>query len=148
MEFSVFNYPSVRLPFTFHSSKEVYESMKEYQKSDREMFLILFLDSKNNVLNIEPHTIGTIDSCAVYPREVFKSALLNSANSIICVHHHPSGDSEPSESDRQLTKELVLGGKFLGIKVLDHIILGKNQYFSFADIGLMEEYESSLIEYK
>ena len=144
-EFSIFNYPSV-LPFTFHSSKEVYENMKEYQKADREMFILLLLDSKNNVLKIEPHTIGTVDGCAVYPREIFKSAILNSASSIICVHHHPSGDPLPSESDKEITKQIVNGGHLLGIKVLDHVVLGKDSFFSFVDEGLIDDYEKLAVD--
>lgn len=144
-EFSIFNYPSV-LPFNFHSSKDVDENMKEYQKADREMFILLLLDSKNNVLKIEPHTIGTVDGCAVYPREIFKSAILNSASSIICVHHHPSGDPLPSEADRQITKQIVNGGHLLGVKVLDHVVLGKDSYFSFADEGLIDDYEKLAVD--
>lgn len=147
-KFSVFNYPTINLPFKFMSSQEVYEGMKDYQKADREMFLLLFLDSKNNVIKIEPHTIGTVDSCAVYPREIFKSAILNSASSIICVHHHPSGNPEPSMEDRHITKQIVFAGELLGIKTLDHIILGDGKtagqpaFFSFADEGLIEDLAS------
>lgn len=107
------------------------------------MFLLLFLNAKNKVIKIEPHTIGTVDSSAVYPREIFKSALMSDASSIICVHNHPSGDPDPSHSDREITKQIVRGSVLLEIKILDHIILGDKGYFSFADEGLIEEYEVS-----
>lgn len=145
--FSVFNFPTIKTPFAFKTSQEVYEGMKEYNKADREMFILLLLDSKNNVIKIEPHTIGTVDTCAVYPREIFKTAIMNSASAIICVHHHPSGDPLPSDSDREITKQIVNAGNILGIKVLDHIILGDGKtvgqpaFFSFADEGLMDDYE-------
>lgn len=141
MEFRVFEKPKVKTPFVFGSSAEVYEKMKDYNKADRELMLILFLDSKNHVMKIETHSIGTVDSSAVYPREVFKSAILNNASSFICIHNHPSGDPDPSEGDREITKHIVFCSELLQIKALDHIILGDNKYFSFADQGLMNEYE-------
>lgn len=140
MNFSVFETPEVKLPFTFHCAKDVYDNLKGYGKADREMFLVVFLDAKNNALKIDTHTIGTVDSCAVYPREIFKSALLNNACSLICVHHHPSGDIEPSLSDREITKQIVKGGELLGIKILDHVIIGKGKFYSFADEGLIDEF--------
>ena len=140
-KFSVFESPKANTPFQFHSSEEVYKNMKDYQKADREMFLLLFLNAKNTVLSIETHTIGTIDSCAVYPREVFKSAILNNASSIICVHHHPSGDCLPSESDIIITRQLVYAGQLLQIKVLDHIIIGEGRYYSFGDEGIIGDLE-------
>jgi DNA repair proteins len=100
LNFSVFERPAINTPFCFSSSAEVYDKMKDYNKASREMFLLLFLNAKNNVIKIEPHTIGTVDSSAVYPREIFKSAILNDSSSIICVHNHPSGDPDPSQSDR------------------------------------------------
>jgi DNA repair protein RadC len=142
MEFRVFEKPAVETPFSFHSSKDVYDNMKGYQKADRELFLLLFLDTKNNCINIETHTIGAIDSSAVYPREVFRSALLKNASAVIFVHNHPSGDPEPSESDKVITRQLVFCSELLGISVLDHIILGDDgRYYSFTDQGLITEYQ-------
>lgn len=142
MEFRVFEKPAVETPFSFHSSKDVYDNMKGYQKADRELFLLLFLDTKNNCINIETHTIGAIDSSAVYPREVFRSALLKNATSVIFVHNHPAGDPTPSEADKVITQQLVFCSEVIGVKVLDHIILGDGgRYFSFADQGLIDDYE-------
>ena len=92
---------------------------------------------------MEEETIfkGTVDSSAVYPREILKQALRHDASSLIFVHNHPSGDPDPSESDRMITKELVFSASVMQLKVLDHIIIGNNQYFSFADAGLIEQYE-------
>jgi DNA repair protein RadC len=75
---------------------------------------------------------------------VIKAAVRFGASSLIFVHNHPSGDPEPSESDREITKELVFAMSIMQIKVLDHIIIGNNRYFSFADQGLIEEYELCL----
>ena len=138
--FRVFEQPNHKLPFNFHSSKEVYEEMKDYQKADREMFLLLFLDCKNKVIEIEPHSIGCVDASAVYPREVLRSALLKNASAIIAVHNHPSGDPEPSECDKNITRHLVICAELFQIRFLDSIIIGAGKYFSFADQGLIEEY--------
>ena len=144
MNFSIFETPDIKTPISFSSSQEVYEKMKDYKKADREIFLLLFLDAKNTIIKIEPHTIGTVDSSAVYPREVFRSALIHNASSIICVHNHPTGDHTPSEADREITKELVKAGELLQIKILDHIVLGKEGYFSFSDEDLIDDYESKV----
>jgi len=142
MEFSVFQRPTIKKPFSFSSSAEVYQKMKGYQKADREIFVLLFLNSKNVVTNIETHTIGSVDTSAVYPQQIFRSALLNNASSIICVHNHPSGDPDPSVSDREITKQISIGSHVVGIRLLDHVVLGDGgRYFSFADDGLIEDYE-------
>jgi DNA repair protein RadC len=75
---------------------------------------------------------------------VIKAAVRFGASSLIFVHNHPSGDPDPSESDREITKELIFATNIMQIKVLDHIIIGNNRYFSFADQGLIEEYELCL----
>jgi len=77
---------------------------------------------------------------SVYPREIIKSAIKHNAVSLIFVHNHPSGSPEPSASDKEITKELIAASNTMQIKVLDHIIIGDNRYFSFADEGLIEEY--------
>ena len=80
---------------------------------------------------------GTINESLVHPREVFKEAYLLSASSIICIHNHPSGNTNPSKNDEMLTKQLKKCGELLGIKVLDHIIISNNSYFSFLEKGLI-----------
>ncbi len=79
MDFKIFQRPVIKKPFAFSSSAEVYEKMKGYQKADREIFILLFLNAKNIVTNIETHSIGTVDSSAVYPQQILRSALLNNA---------------------------------------------------------------------
>ena len=105
---------------------------------DREHFVILLLDQKNQVIGINTVSLGSLTASVVHPRECFKPAILSNAASLICGHNHPSGDCQPSREDRALTTRLVEAGKFLGIAVLDHIIIGgEGQYFSFADEGLL-----------
>ncbi|MFH1974427.1 MAG: DNA repair protein RadC [Pseudomonadota bacterium] len=141
MKFQVFETSEPKFPDVYSTSNEVYESMKHYQKAGREMFFILFLNTKNRMIDYCTHTIGSIDSSAVYPREVIKAALLNDAASVIFCHNHPSGDPAPSENDKEITKHLVIACEIVGIKVLDHIILGRDNYFSFADCGSIGEYQ-------
>jgi DNA repair protein RadC len=81
--------------------------------------------------------VGTLDSSAVHPRELFKSAIKKSAAAVILVHNHPSGDPTPSQADIELTRRLVQAGGILGIGILDHIVVGDNKYTSFKACGLL-----------
>lgn len=116
------------------SAKQVYEySFPKLADEDKEHFMILHLDSKNKVIKDEIVSVGTLNSSLIHPREIFKSAIKDSANSVIVVHNHPSGDPEPSSEDKVVTKKLYDAGELLGIKVLDHVIVGKNGFYSFND---------------
>jgi len=87
---------------------------------------------------VEVVSIGTLNSALVHPREVFKGAIINSANSIILAHNHPSGDPSPSNEDKEITNRLVEAGEIIGISVLDHIVIGSNDKFvSFKEQGLI-----------
>lgn len=131
------------------SSKEIfdylYHSMRDLKK---EIFKVIFLDGKNQIIDIEDLFEGTLDTSSVYPREIVKSAIKNNALSLIFVHNHPSGNPEPSKSDKDITEDLVFAGNSMQIKVLDHIIIGDNKYFSFADEGLIEEYNLNFLSLK
>jgi DNA repair protein RadC len=106
--------------------------------TDREHFVILMLDQKNQVIGINTVSIGSLSASVVHPREVFKPAILSNCASLILGHNHPSGDAQPSREDRAITQRLVESGKLLGIAIIDHIIVGDGRYFSFADEGLLE----------
>ena len=99
----------------------------------KEHFMVLHLDTRNKIIKDEIISIGTLNASIIHPREVFKSAIKESANSIILVHNHPSGDSEPSMEDREITEKLMEAGEILNIKVLDHVIIGKDNYHSFKE---------------
>jgi DNA repair protein RadC len=118
-----------------NSSKDVYTYMitEGYHKADREILLGVYLDAKNGIISIETHSIGTIDTSSVYPREIIKSALLNNASSIILVHNHPSGDPEPSDVDNDMTRAALKACELMGMRFLDHIILGNNRYYSYEE---------------
>ncbi len=131
------------------SSKEVfdylYHSMRDLNK---EIFKVLFLDGKNHIIDIEDLFEGTLNFSSVYPREIIKSAIKHNATALIFAHNHPSGSPEPSPSDKEITKDLIEASNTMQIKVLDHIIIGDNRYFSFADKELIEEYNMNLLSIK
>jgi DNA repair protein RadC len=125
-----------------HSSQEVYDYLYHALRDlKKERFKVIFLDPKNQVIEEKTLFEGTVDSSAVYPREVIKDALRYEASALIFAHNHPSGDPEPSLCDREVTRDLVFAARVVQIKVLDHIIIGSNRYFSFADQGLIDDYD-------
>lgn len=111
----------------------------EFSLYDREMFAILNLTSKNQVINLNLVSMGDINSSIVNPREVFKSSILSNAASILLMHNHPSGDIYPSEEDQVATERLCAAGELLGIPVIDHVIIGgrTEERFSFMEHGLL-----------
>jgi DNA repair protein RadC len=128
-------------PF-YRSSQEVfdylYHSMRGLKK---EVFKVLYLNTQNQIIDTIDLSEGTVNSSAVSPRDIVESALKNNAAALIFVHNHPSGAVDPSTNDKSLTRELVYAGKIMRLKVLDHIIIGDNRYYSFAGEGLIDEYE-------
>lgn len=103
----------------------------------KEHFRIVMLDTKNQIIGIEDISIGSLNSSIVHPREVFKEAIARSSASIILVHNHPSGDPTPSKEDISITRRLSEGGEILGIKVLDHIIIGNKRYISLKEKDIL-----------
>ncbi len=133
----------------YKSAQEIfdylYHSMRDLKK---EVFKVIYLNSQNQIIETQDLFEGTINSSSVSPREVVESALKNNAASLIFVHNHPSGNPEPSKSDKELTRDLVYAGSIMRIRVLDHVIIGNNRYFSFAGQGLIEEYELDFLNLK
>jgi DNA repair protein RadC len=111
--------------------------MDEMRYLTKEHFRIAILDTKNQILSIENVSIGTLNASIVHPRDVFKIAIKKNANSIILIHNHPSGDITPSNEDINITNRLIDAGNLIGIKVLDHIIIGDNRFFSFKEKSLI-----------
>ena len=112
----------------------------------QECFKVIFLDAKSRVISSKILFKGSLLSSSVYPREVVREALEQKAAALIFAHNHPSGDSTPSPEDISITKRLLFSCRVMGITVHDHIVIGDNQYFSFADHGhiarLNQEYEA------
>lgn len=119
------------------SSRDVYELFRDLEHEAREIFIALHMDSKNSIICFDRVSIGTLNSALVHPRELYKSALLSSAAAVILVHVHPSGDPTPSREDLELTGRLKECGELLGVRVLDHVIIGHDCFVSLADRGLM-----------
>jgi DNA repair protein RadC len=120
-----------------HSPKDVLKQTSHLKENKKENFVVLYLDARNKLITKETISIGTINSSLVHPREVFEPTIRELAVAVILVHNHPSGDPTPSEDDITLTKRLVEAGKILGIEVTDHVIIGKNKYFSFKERKLI-----------
>jgi len=100
---------------------------------DREYLAVAFLDTKNQIIEAKTIFTGTLNTSLVHPRDIMKEALMLDSNSIIITHNHPSGDPTPSQEDRNITFRLVEAGEALGIKVLDHVITGRDRYYSFKE---------------
>ncbi|MFA5535820.1 MAG: DNA repair protein RadC [Bacillota bacterium] len=111
--------------------------MEQMRHLDREHFISLLLDTKNQVLYQETISVGSLNASIVHPRELFKQAIKKSAAAVILVHNHPSGDPAPSSEDLAITKRLVAAGELLGIIVLDHIIIGDQKHYSLKRQGKM-----------
>jgi len=120
------------------SSRDVYLAFRSrYRHIPQEHFITLLLDTKNRLIETCIVSKGSLNGSLTHPREVFKQAVRHSAAGVILIHNHPSGDPAPSNEDISVTKQLAEAGKILGIRVLDHIILGSETYYSFRDENRM-----------
>jgi DNA repair protein RadC len=117
-----------------NSAKDIYnmfvDEMRNYKK---EVLKVVLLDTKNVPISIKEVSVGTLNSSLIHPREVFKDAIKESANSIILVHNHPSGNCEPSNEDIEVTKKIIEVGKLVEIPVIDHIIIGDKKFWNWLD---------------
>lgn len=124
---------------SFCASRDVAEYYQPRLRDARkEEFRCILLDTKNRFLREEQVSTGSLTASLVHPRETFKAAVRESAAAVIFVHNHPSGDIRPSQEDILLTRRLVQAGDLLGIKVLDHVIVGDGGHFSFRDSGMLQ----------
>ncbi len=122
----------------FCNSRELYHRYRaRFFSANKEHFFSLHLNSKNQLIREVLVSIGSLSTSVVHPREVFAPAVRDSTASLIFIHNHPSGDPAPSREDRDCTQRLVHAGQILGIRVLDHIVFGYDDYYSFADAGLV-----------
>jgi DNA repair protein RadC len=130
----------------YKTGKEIfdylYHSMRDLKA---ELFKVIYLNSQNQIIDITDLFEGTVNTSSIYPREIIKAAIKHDAVSLIFVHNHPSGDPEPSKYDKEVTRDLVFAGNIMRIRVLDHIIIGNDRYYSFAAQGLIEEYETDFL---
>lgn len=121
-----------------NSSEDAYYLMKPHLRDNtREIFKILLLNGRNHIILEKTVFEGSLTESMVAPREIVKDAVNHSAASIIFIHNHPSGDPQPSQSDKQVTARLRMACDLVGVNVVDHLIIGKDSYFSFSDNGLL-----------
>ena len=118
------------------SSREVVRLFDFLGRETKEHFWAVHLDSKNKMLCLDQVSTGSLNASIVHPREVFKSVLLSSA-AVLMIHNHPSGDPTPSREDIELTSRLKEASELLGIRLLDHIVIGEGRHYSFADQGIL-----------
>ena len=124
----------------FSCSRELFQRYKaRFFSARREHFFSLELNSKNQLIREVLISVGSLNVSIVHPREIFSFAVKDSASALILLHNHPSGNPTPSREDRECTKRLISAGNIMGIKVLDHIVIGHDDYYSFADASQMEE---------
>jgi DNA repair protein RadC len=133
------------MPYRFASSQEVfdylYHSMRDLK---RELFKVLFLNSQNRILAVEDLFEGTLTASTVYPREIIRRALEVHAAALVFAHNHPSGDPKPSKDDIRITRDLYWAGRIMGVRVLDHLIVGEGRYTSLADLGYIGRFEREI----
>ena len=133
----------------YKSSEEVsqylFHSMRDLRK---EVFKVLYLNSQNQIIGDEDLFEGTVNASLVSPREIIEGAIKHNAVSLIFANNHPSGNPDPSQSDKDVTRDLVYAASIMSIKVLDHVIIGDNKYFSLAGAGIIQESELSFLNLK
>ena len=133
-----FSRQEIRPGERFTSSSDIYEHYHEKLRDrKKEVFISLLLDSKNRLIREVQVSEGSLNASIVHPREVFAPVVRESAAAVLFVHNHPSGDPTPSREDIDLTERLSAAGKLMGVRVLDHIIIGSGSYVSFCDRGLL-----------
>lgn len=125
--------------YKIHSPEDAHELASSYiADEDREVFLVMILNTKNQVVGLHKAHVGSVNASIVHPREVMKVAILNNAASIIVSHQHPSGDPTPSREDIEVTKRLAESGRIIGIPVLDHVIVSyTGKYVSLNEKGYL-----------
>lgn len=110
----------------------------QLERQERELFMVMYLDSQNRLIACETLFTGTLGSVSVYPREIVKQALTHNAASLILAHNHPSGVAEPSRADRSLTDRVIAALSLIDVGVLDHIVIGHGESVSFAERGWLQ----------
>jgi DNA repair protein RadC len=129
-------------PIEIHCPIDTYAALKKFHSKRQEHFIVLTMNGSNSVIAIRIITIGIVNRTLVHPREVFIHAIKDNAVGIILAHNHPSGNTNPSIEDSDITDRLVQAGELLGFKVIDHIIFCKYGYYSFLEKGQINRFYS------
>ncbi len=122
------------------TSKDLVDYFMPYMRDiKKEIFKVVLLDGKNKIIKDVTISEGTLTKSIVHPREVIKEAIIESAAALVLIHNHPSGEPQPSQDDIEITNRIISACELIGIRVLDHVIIGDNNYFSFYNEGLIKE---------
>ena len=121
----------------YSSPAQVSDTFQFMNKEPKEQFITLHLDGKNRIICMDVVSVGSLNQSIVDMRSVFQTACLSAAAAIICIHNHPSGDTTPSSEDISITRRLKEAGEIMGIRLLDHVIIGSGEYLSFVERGLL-----------
>lgn len=112
--------------------------LNPYKNRDREHFVALYLNARQQLIALECVSVGTLSASLVHPREIFKGAILNNACALIIAHNHPSGDTTPSAEDKEATRRIARAGELMGIPLIDHVIIARHGgHFSFKENGIL-----------
>lgn len=114
-------------------STTIFQEMRDIKNWEKEVVVAFYLDTRNKIISREIISIGTLNQTIIHPREVFRTAIARNANGLIISHNHPSGSANPSNEDIKITKELKEAGDLLHIKLLDHVIVTKDTFYSFSN---------------
>lgn len=137
------NEPLIRV----HNSFEVYNYIQpQYLNLEKEEFRLLLLNNQNQIIDNSFKVKGAIAGTQIFLREIIEYSIKKLASSMILIHNHPSGNSNPSLGDKNFTKKITLAGKIMNILVFDHIIIGEGEYYSFKDAGFIDEYEEIYLD--
>lgn len=121
----------------FRSAEDVFRHFARLEKETREIFYVVLLTNKNRKIREVKVSEGSLTASLVHPREVYNPVIRESAAAVIFVHNHPSGDPAPSPEDLEITRRLKEVGDIVGVRVLDHVVIGRDRYYSFSDQGLL-----------
>jgi len=123
-------------PVSFNSSTETLQYLRlQLEQLEREVFMVLYLDTQHRLIASETTSLGTINTTSVYPREIIKTALGYNAAAVVFAHNHPSGTAEASNADRTVTERLIAALSLVDVRVLDHVVIGHGESISFAERG-------------
>ena len=137
MTYEIVSERKARYPVKISLPCDAYEVLKRYARSKQEQFIVITLNGAHETISVYLVSLGLLNRTIVHPREVFNRAIKDSSAAIIVAHNHPSGQLEPSEEDRAITRRLTEAGEIIGIPILDHIIFTKKGFVSFKDLGLI-----------
>jgi DNA repair protein RadC len=135
MKYQIVSERSSKENYRISSPQDAYKVLERYKNKDQEHFFVLTLNGAHEVIKTHIISIGLANRTLVHPREVFRTAIKDNAVAVVLAHNHPSGNTDPSQDDREVTEIMKKAGKIIGIEVLDHMVFGKKGFYSFLEKG-------------